>query len=208
MTYSQKQKLHKGQYGYMAIQRRNVILLTILFYAISFALFIIGYITTGSKKNLLTIVAVLGLLPSSKSAVRMIMFLKAPRFSREIAERIGAYVHAMSDSSTNHNDTSSSANPVDMVYELVLTAYEGTYPVTCIAVRDRSLCAYSEFDQCKAEAFEEHVKNMLTQNGYQNMTVKLMKDEKKFLQRIEQMKELEKNGKEEEILQLMCDISL
>lgn len=184
-------KITKGQYGYMDAQRKKVIILTILYYAISLAIFATGYISTGSEKNLLTIVAVLGLLPSSKSAVRMIMFLKAPRFSADIAREL-----------------KEQAGEVDAAYELVLTAYEGTYPVSCIAVRDHSLCAYSEFDRCKADAFEEHVKKMLKQDGYQDMTVKLMTDKAKFTNRLHQMSELASNGKEAAILQLMCDISL
>ena len=59
-------KIAKGQYGYMDKQRKRVIITTISYYAISLAIFAMGYITTGSKRNLLTIVAVLGLLPASK----------------------------------------------------------------------------------------------------------------------------------------------
>lgn len=184
-------KIAKGQYGYMDKQRKRVIITTISYYAISLAIFAMGYITTGSKRNLLTIVAVLGLLPASKSAVQMIMFLKAPRFSAEVAEILKAQ-----------------AEGVDCAYELVLTTYETTFPITCVAVRDHSICAYSEFTKCNADAFEEHVKKMLKQDGYHDMTVKLMSDQMKFINRLHQMTELSRNGKEQNILQMLCDISL
>lgn len=47
------------------------------FFGVSIGLYVMGYVTTGSNKNLLTIVAVLGCLPACKSLVNLILFLKA-----------------------------------------------------------------------------------------------------------------------------------
>ncbi len=53
-------KAVKGTYGYLKSKRNRVLIRTIAFFAISIAIFIAGYVTTGSRKNLLTIIAVLG----------------------------------------------------------------------------------------------------------------------------------------------------
>ena len=63
----------KGCYGYLTRQKKKEIIKTVLFFALSLSVFAIGYATTGTKKNLLTIVAMLGFLPASKSMVSMIM---------------------------------------------------------------------------------------------------------------------------------------
>ena len=60
---------YKGTFGYLDTQKVYEIIRTVLFYSISIAIFVTGYVTTGTKKNLLTIVAVLGVLPASKSLV-------------------------------------------------------------------------------------------------------------------------------------------
>ena len=74
-------KAVKGTYGYLKIKRNWVFIRTIVFFAISIAIFITGYVTTGSRKNLFTIVAVLGCLPACKSLVNLILFFRADRKS-------------------------------------------------------------------------------------------------------------------------------
>lgn len=67
---------YKGSRDYIRTQRVYEILRTALYFGISLSLFAAGYIATKSKLNLLTVAAVLGCLPASKSAVSMIMFLR------------------------------------------------------------------------------------------------------------------------------------
>ena len=54
----------KGNFGYIRAKRLSVLIKTAIFFGISLSLFAAGYITTGKKENLLTIVAVLGCLPA------------------------------------------------------------------------------------------------------------------------------------------------
>ena len=70
-----KNKYTKGDYLYMQQKKKMGILKTICLFSISAALYIAGLVTVGSNKNYLTIVAVLGCLPASRSAVNMIMLL-------------------------------------------------------------------------------------------------------------------------------------
>lgn len=78
----------KGSFGYIVAKRRSTLIRTLLYFGISVALFAAGYITTGQKENLLTVVAVLGCLPASKSLVNTIMFFRAGGCSREAKETI------------------------------------------------------------------------------------------------------------------------
>ena len=83
-----KHKYTKGEYLYLQNRKKMEILKTVIFFGISAALYLAGYITTGSNKNYLTIVAVLGCLPASKSAVSMIMNLKIKGCSEKVYARI------------------------------------------------------------------------------------------------------------------------
>ena len=78
----------KGTFGYLEKKKRNAILWTILCFGISLAVFLAGYLTTGTRKNLLTVVAVLGCLPACKSIVNLIMLCRAKGCSREVYEQI------------------------------------------------------------------------------------------------------------------------
>ena len=66
----------KGTEQYLKTQKRYEVARTVLYFGISISLFIAGYLQTKSRVNLLTVVAVLGCLPASKSAVNAIMFLR------------------------------------------------------------------------------------------------------------------------------------
>lgn len=186
-----KQKRNKGEYAYPKYERNRVIIRTIIYFAISLAVFILGYVSTKTKENLLTIVAVLGLLPSSKSLVSVIMYLRIPKFSREIYEEISGHVKT-----------------VKVIYSMYLTSYKMNFPISCFAVRGGNLIGYTEFDTCDTEACEKHIKDLLNQNAIKGITVKIFREQKKFTDRLVQLEVLDISGKEEEILTLMCDISL
>ena len=80
----------KGTEGYIRSQKKYEVIRTLLYFAVSLSLYVAGYIQTGQRANLLTIVAVLGCLPASKSAVSAIMFLRARGCSAEAAKEIEA----------------------------------------------------------------------------------------------------------------------
>lgn len=185
------QKRNKGEYDYPAYEKKRVILRTIIYFAISLAVFILGYLSTKTKENLLTIVAVLGLLPSCKSLVSVIMYLRIPKFSQKIYKEIA-----------KHTGT------VKVIYSMYLTSYKLNFPINCFAVRGGNLIGYTEFDSCDTQACEKHIKDILNQNAIKGITVKIFKEQHKFMDRLSQLEALEYGTKEDEILTLMCDISL
>lgn len=186
-----KQKLSKGEFGYPVYERKVVILRTIMYFMISIAVFLLGYFSTGQKENLLTIVAVLGLLPSSKSLVSVVMYMKIPKFN-----------------DTVYHDISSRIGDLPAIYSMYLTSYKQNFPVNCFVVKGNNIIGYSEFKACDKNACEEHIKDIMRQNGFKNVTVKVFGEQKRFMDRVEQLKGLEVGKSEAEILTLLCDISL
>lgn len=63
-------KITKGMPGYIKDQKKKRILITILLFGISIAVFLTGYLTTHTRNNLLTIVAILGCLPGRQIRCR------------------------------------------------------------------------------------------------------------------------------------------
>ena len=186
-----KQKLSKGEFGYPVYEKNVVLLRTIIYFMISIAVFLLGYFSTGKKENLLTIVAVLGLLPSSKSLVSAIMYMRIPKFSERIYQEI-----------------SSGAEGLSAIYSMYLTSYKLNFPINCFVIRGNNIIGYSEFKDCNKSACEEHIKEILCQNGHKNTTVKVFGEQKRFMDRLEQLKGLENGKNEDEVLSLLCDISL
>lgn len=78
---------YRGTRGYLRTQKIYEILRTVIYFAISLSLFIAGWVSTGSRENLLTIVAVLGCLPACKSLVEMFMFLRYRGCDEQVAAK-------------------------------------------------------------------------------------------------------------------------
>lgn len=89
---------YKGTSGYLRTQKNYEILRTVLYFAISLSLFIAGRVTTGSRENLLTIVAVLGGLPACKSLVESLCSYAIRDVTNRMLRRLPHIPTALPDS--------------------------------------------------------------------------------------------------------------
>lgn len=108
---------YRGTRGYLRTQKIYEILRTVLYFAISLSLFIAGWVSTGSRENLLTIVAVLGCLPACKSLVEMFMFLRYRGCDEQVAAKIAAHTEGLTT-----------------LYDMVFTSYEKNYVIYHLTV--------------------------------------------------------------------------
>lgn len=178
-------KTVKGQYGYLKKQKLKTTILTILMFGVSLSLLLAGIKSTGSKKNLLTVVAILGCLPASKSAVSMIMFLKAKGCSEALKQKLEAC-----------------SVSVTQLYDLIFTSYEKNYQVSHMVVTGHIVCGYSEDAKCETGACEKHLDQLLKRGGVKGVTVKIYKDLEQYLEGIHNLSvqneaELKKGSEED-----------
>ena len=163
----------KGTYGYLRTKRVHVILRTILFFAVSLSLFAAGIITTHTRRNLLTVVAVLGCLPACKSLVGVIMYLRASgcgeKAYREISKAEGRLVG---------------------MYDMYFTSYQKNYPLSHMALKGSMLCGITEHPSCDCREAEKHLEQMLVQEGIKNVTVNIFSQEDKYIDRLGRMIEM------------------
>lgn len=174
-----KTKIYKGDYGYIKEQRKIEVIKTIILLALPIALYVIGFISTGSNKNLLTFAAVLGCLPMARSAVSMILFMRAKECCKE--ETFKKIV---------------SAGVAMTYYDLYFTSYKKNYPVAALLLKRGCLIALTEAQDLSEEDFEAHFKEVFKNCGYEGVTVKLFKDTDKFIERARELSALEDDGKD------------
>lgn len=169
-------KYNKGEFGYIIYKKKATTIITIVMFAISIALYLAGYITTKTNANLLTIVAVLGFLPASKSVVGMIMFYKAKGATQEdkicIQKAIGN---------------------LDGYYDLYFTGYQKNFPTNHITVTQNSILAYSTDKKITEKDFCEHIKDVLNKERIHDVTVKLYTDRDKYCNRLQELNCLSSN---------------
>lgn len=188
-------RLDKGNYGYLKQQRTWSILKTVLMFAVSFSLFFAGYNVTGQKANVLTIVAVLGMLPASKSAVSMIMYLKYHGCSMELFEKLKGLFGEF--------------ERVTHAYDLVFTTYKANYEVPSVVVKNGNVCGICQKKGADLNELNKHISQMLSRNGLK-ANVKIFDHLDTYITRIKQLEELSKSGenKDKEIMHILHRISL
>ena len=164
----------KGNRGYLDSQKKYEILRTILYFAISISLFVAGYIQTGRRGNLLGVVAVLGCLPASKSAVGAIMFLRYKSCSASAAERI-----------------LTCCGNLEGLFDCVFTSEKKNFMVSHLAVRRSTICGYTESGKFEENAFYQHLGGHPKLDGYKDVTVKIFTDLDKYTERLKQMAQMD-----------------
>ncbi|MDD6492775.1 MAG: hypothetical protein PUG54_11280 [Firmicutes bacterium] len=187
-------KAVKGTYGYIHNKRNQVLVRTIIFFAISIAIFIIGYVTTGTRKNLLTVVAVLGCLPACKSLVNLIMFFKAKGCSSQVMERIRPL----------------EGHLIGM-YDMFFTSYQKNFAISHMVVEDKIILAYTEEQNFDLAAYREHLETMLKQSGFKDMTITVSTDLNKYCEQLQKLNEKNQETdpvRDDEIRVVLYDISL
>lgn len=187
-----KKKVSKGEFCYLSQKKKQEIAKTILLFGISLAIFLIGFWSTKTKANLLTIVAVLGCLPASKSAVSMIMHLKqkgcCPETKTLLEKELGKE---------------------QGVYNLYFTSYDKNFDISHLFVRGMNVAALTDNHKLSEKEFESHIKTMLEHDGINGVTVKLFTDSHKYIQRVQQLLTLDaQKEKEERILRTLYSVSL
>ncbi len=164
----------KGMRNYLNSQKKYEVARTAIYFLISLSLFAAGWITTGTRNNLLTIVAVLGCLPASKSLVETIMYCKYNSLSEKEADEI-----------ENHSEG------LLCLYDMIFTSREKTYPVLHLAVRGNTVAGYMPSGKVSEADCAKHLDTCLKVDNFTNVTVKLYKDLTQYANRLEQLKQLE-----------------
>ena len=183
---------YKGTQYYLKTQRKYEILRTILYFAISLSLFIAGWITTKSRLNLLTVVAILGCLPACKSVVGMIMFIRYKSCSEKTITEVEKHCEGIRG-----------------LYDLVFTSYDKTFQVAHMFVKGNTICGYTEADKFDENAFYKHIEGILKADGFKETTIKIFKDLNKYTERMEQLKQLNTDEKlTEGIVSTLKSVSL
>ena len=164
----------KGQQNYLDSQKKYEIARTVLYFAISLSLFVAGILATKTRKNLLTVVAMLGCLPACKSMVGMIMFLKFKSLPEEACKKIKQSIGSLQG-----------------LYDMVFTSYDKTYQVDHLVLKDHTLCCYCSHEKTDENRCQEHLEKMLLQGGHKGLSIKVFKSLDKYTERLVSLNQLE-----------------
>ena len=177
MKNKDKVKIYKGDFGYIKAQKKVEIIRTSVLLALPIALYIMGFLTTGSNKNLLTFVAVLGSLPFARAFINLLLFFRAGVCCSE-----DTYKKIV-------------GNGVECTYyDLYYTSYKENFKVAALLIKKGCLIVYTESTDVNVEHFENHLKEIMKNCGGENYTVKVFTDVDKFIDRAKELNALTDNS--------------
>ncbi len=165
---------YKGTRGYLDSQRAYEVMRTVLYFAVSLSLFFGGWAATGNRMNLLTVVAVLGCLPASKSAVEAIMYFRFHSCRGEDADRIEDRLGELKG-----------------VFDMAFTSYEKNYQVDHLTVKGNTVCGYSSAEKFDEQGFYKHIEGILKAENYRDTSVKIFREIGKYTDRLDTLRTLE-----------------
>lgn len=162
--------MQRGMHGYCAHAKKAELIKTILMFALVFAILITGILTTGTRMNLLTIVAVVGCLPAARYCVNFIA--RAP-------------YRSLSDSLVDAVENS--AGDVPVYYELMLGARDKIRFVDCIAISGHGICGLALHPKSDPSETAAYLRKIASESGYKKITAKIYDNKEDFLNRLEEM---------------------
>lgn len=175
----------KGEFGYLKKQAVRTGLFVLLLVIMSAGLFLLGFKLTGDSKNLLTVAAVLGMLPAAKVLVSMIMYMCAEKYSC---------------SKNDKDEISAFLGDYELYgYDFYLTSYNSFFPIiaaTC--AKGTLICYMAQTKKATANACEDHIEEYMKKNSISGVNVKVFTDRKKFMERLKALSEDEYEAEEKE----------
>lgn len=163
----------KGTHFYIKKQTLFEIVKTLILFLMAFGIFFIGYYTLGTKKSLWSVIAVLALLPASKSLVGVIMFARYRSIPDELYERV-----------------SESIGKLPALYENILTTSEKSYYLPAIVYYKGSLIALLDSSIKETDKITQHLNYILRNGGYKDISVKVYNKDLDFFERCHKLNDL------------------
>ncbi len=163
-------KIEWGKANYINKKRNIEIAKTVIMFLIAFLIYYIAYTILKTNKSIWTILAVLTVLPASKCAVSMVMFLRFSSIHKDELDAINK---------ENVKDT--------VIYDLIFTTTERSYLVKACAVIDNTIIMYADYDDKAIKKLTSHLKLCLERDYIKGYSLKIFPDLKSFVNRLGEM---------------------
>ena len=161
----------KGQFGYIAAEKKRKLIITAILFAVPLLIFFTAFLYFKTRLTIWTVVAVVGCLPACKMMVNLIMLFRSPSMEKSVYEQIQEH-----------------CGDLVMSYEMYMTFYEKSAFIDAFAICGNLVVGYSSDPKIDAVFMENEAQKILKGNGYR-ATVKIFKDLKPFLERLDSMNE-------------------
>ncbi len=162
-------KAVKGEQGYFNYQRFIRTVRTGILFIIPMAAYVAAYLYYGSRQNLITVVAMIGLIPACLSAVGIVMVYTVRSVPAKLYREIEPHTGSLT-----------------MAYELYMTNYDKNTLLDAVAVCGETIVALATFKNPDRKQAETHIENTVRAAGFR-ANASVLTDPAKFIERLDSM---------------------
>ena len=139
----------KGDYGYLASEKKRRILITAVLFAVPLLIFFSAMLYFHTRLTIWTVIAVVGCLPACKSLVSLIMIFRARQVETSVYRRIHEH-----------------AGELTMSYEMYMTFYEKSANIDAFAICGNTVVGYSSDPKIDVAFMERECQKILRGNSF------------------------------------------
>ncbi len=184
-----KNKIEKGNYGYINKNKLKQLGMTLLLLAIVLIIFYTGIIRYHHTKSIFTVLAAVSAIPAAKYGVAYLVMFPYKTGDAEKYKKISAYKN------------------VKILSDLLISSPEKIYNIELAAVRDNSVYCYSPIDKYDNVVIEKYVRSFL-ETECKVSAVKVFKDFIQFKKSVEILDKNEQGKYDKRIGELMTVYSM
>ena len=186
-----KNKVKKGEYGYIDSMKKTTLVKTLVLFLASACVFFSGYMAFGKKENIVTVFAVLLVLPASRSLVNAIMFMRFSSGDRSLYEK-----------------AREKADLSRCFFDSILTLERGgSYMVPMYYCNPGEIFVILPGGSKDREGIKSHLESMLKKNGHK-YSVRIVDNTERFFSTLPKNAKAEADDETKEVLELIGAISL
>ncbi len=160
-------KAKKGEWGYFDAERKRKIAQSVILFCIPLLILITSRLYFGTQKNVMTVVAMVGIVPACMSLVSVIMFM----FRKSLPEE-------------EYRELSAHEGDLTVAYELYMTSEKRNALVDCLAVCGNEVVGYVSDPKTDLQFARDHLQKMLRADGFK-VSVRMLGDRKHFIERLD-----------------------
>ena len=156
-------KTPKGSYGYLNYKKKSSLIIMLASFTVIAAVFLAGYIATGTKNNIMTVIAAVLTLPAAKFTVAYIILVPHHTTPEDLY------------TSTNNNFYG-----LITYYDLVFSNSTSPIGTQVVVVSDSLVIALTDETKSDKKLFEKSVADFMEKDGHP-VNVSLFTDKTSFI---------------------------
>lgn len=158
--------MEKGTYGYLNQRKKMLMILTLICFAIVFIILFAGILICKTKNNILTVFAILTVLPSAKVMVSWLMLIRYNTPNQDYYKKVCEQVKQL-----------------PILSDCVVTCKDKTVFVPYAVISDTTIYCYTSNAQFDEDYFEKNTMEFIKKCG-DSVSVKLYKEFESFLKKV------------------------